>query len=315
MYTDIDKPHPPHLASLRNGLVSKLAQFSGLILTIVMVVFFFARYYLLEGFILPRIYGHIYKNLNETNRRGFVNHHLAGAAKIFLCFFTAYPFMSVAFGNANFDTPLHAHSAVTMGDAMIVSSQIFVGMYMTELLFRSKLSPVAVGHHVGAIVITQAAIAISLNAVHERDATIEFILCFFWGAFDILAEFWPHVAIILYRVHITKHAFLIKIFRAAFFSTLVGTTVETIVVMWLFGSLWSKWTIGFKVATPILHIIFTAAQVWGSVVFYRMWQNQKRLLAEGRGDSGDKEADSGPSSSQGIVEVPVELEPPTYTST
>ena len=146
-----------------------------------MVVFFFARYYLLEGFILPRIYGHIYKNLNETNRRGFVNHHLAGAAKIFLCFFTAYPFMSVAFGNANFNTPLHAHSAVTMGDAMIVSSQIFVGMYMTELLFRSKLSPVAVGHHVGAIVITQAAIAISLNAVHERDATIEFILCFFWG--------------------------------------------------------------------------------------------------------------------------------------
>jgi hypothetical protein len=154
-----------------------------------MVVFFFARYYLLEGFILPRIYGHIYKNLNETNRRGFVNHHLAGAAKIFLCFFTAYPFMSVAFGNANFNTPLHAHSEVTMGDAMIVSSQIFVGMYLTELLFRSKLSPVAVGHHVGAIVITQAAIAISLNAVHERDATIEFILCFFWGESVSLGDY------------------------------------------------------------------------------------------------------------------------------
>ena len=123
------------------------------------------------------------------------------------------------------------------------------------------------------------------------------------------------MAIILYRVHITKHALLIKIFRAAFFSTLVGTTVETIVVMWLFGSLWSKWTIGFKVATPILHIIFTAAQVWGSVVFYRMWQNQKRLLAEERGDSEDKEAYSSPSSSQGIVEVPVEPELSTHAST
>ncbi|OCL08577.1 hypothetical protein AOQ84DRAFT_38265 [Glonium stellatum] len=314
MYTDIDKPHPPHLAYLRNGLVSKLAQFSGLILTIVMVMFFFVRYYLLEGFLLPRVYGHIYRNLNETNRRGFVNHHLAGAAKILLCFFTAYPFLSVSFGSANFDTPLHKHSKVTMGDTMIVSSQIFVGMYLTELLFRSKLSPVAVGHHVGAIVITQAAIAISLNAVHEQDATIEFILCFFWGAFDILAEFWPHVAIILYRVHITRHAFLIKIFRAAFFSTLVGTTVETIVVMWLFGSLWSKWTIGFKVATPILHVVFTAAQIWGSVIFYRMWQNQKRLLAEEQGDSGDKEANSGPSSSQGIVEVPIEPELRGHTS-
>ena len=38
MYTDIDKPHPPHLTYLRNGLVSKLAQFSGLILTIVSLI-------------------------------------------------------------------------------------------------------------------------------------------------------------------------------------------------------------------------------------------------------------------------------------
>lgn len=292
MYADIDKPHAPHhLANLSNGLVSKLASFTGLILTIVMVVYFFIRYYIFELFLLPRFYGHIYKNLNETNRRGFVNHHVAGAAKILLCFFTAYPFLSVAFGNANFNTPLAKHSPATMGDAMVISSQIFVGMYLTELLFRSKLSPVAVGHHVGAIVITQAAIAISLNASHEQDATIEFILCFFWGAFDILAEFWPHVAIILYRVYISNHEFLIKIFRAACFSTLIGTTIETIVVMWLFGSLWPKWTIGFKVATPILHVVFSAAQVWGSIIFYRMWQHQKRLLAEERGETEDKEAD------------------------
>lgn len=46
-----------------------------------------------------------------------------------------------------------------------------------------------------------------------------------------------------------------------------------------------------------------------------MWQNQKRLLAEEQGDSEDKEAYSGPSSSQGIVEVPVEPEPSTHTST
>jgi hypothetical protein len=38
-----------------------------------------------------------------------------------------------------------------------------------------------VGHHIGTIMIGQSAIAISLNLVREKDATIEFILCTVWG--------------------------------------------------------------------------------------------------------------------------------------
>lgn len=58
---------------------------------------------------------------------------------------------------------------------------MFIAMYAFELLYRAKLSPVAVAHHVGAIVIAQSSVAISLNWEHEKDATIEFILCFVWG--------------------------------------------------------------------------------------------------------------------------------------
>lgn len=54
-------------------------------------------------------------------------------------------------------------------------------MYIFELIFREKLSYVAVLHHIGSVTIAASAVAISLNWEHQRDATIEFILCYVWG--------------------------------------------------------------------------------------------------------------------------------------
>ena len=39
-------------------------------------------------------------------------------------------------------------------------------------------------HHIGAILVAQAAIAISLDLSREKDASIEFILCTVWGKSD-----------------------------------------------------------------------------------------------------------------------------------
>jgi hypothetical protein len=75
---------------------------------------------------------------------------------------------------------------LTREKVLLVLDQIFIGMYVFELFYRAKLSPVAAAHHIGAIVIAQSAVAISLNWEHERDATIEFILCFVWGALALL---------------------------------------------------------------------------------------------------------------------------------
>lgn len=102
---------------------------------------------------------------------------------------------------------------------------------------------------------------------------------FFVGAFDIVSEFLPHVSIILYRVYPTSHIFLAKVFRLAFITTLVGTTAETILTMYLFGSLWNRWTIAFKVTTPMLHALFASAQLWGSWNFWKMYQKQRRMVA------------------------------------
>jgi hypothetical protein len=106
----------------------------------------------------------------------------------------------------------------------------------------------------------------------------------FAGMFDVLAEFWPHVAIILYRMHPTEHNYLRKVFLSAGIITCVGTIVETVAVMYLWGWAWDRWTLAFKVVTPILHVIFSAAQLWGAYNFYKMWKSQKKLMREDKKD-------------------------------
>lgn len=100
------------------------------------------------------------------------------------------------------------------------------------------------------------------------------------GFFDVVAEFWPHLAIIVYRLCPNDHRKLQRIFFLSLCMELAGTTVETITVMAIFGSLWSRWTIAFKVATPILHTLFSLAQLWGARVFWNMYLHQKKLARQ-----------------------------------
>jgi hypothetical protein len=72
-------------------------------------------------------------------------------------------------------------------------------------------------------------------------------------------------------------------------TTLTGTMAETILTMYLFGSLWDRWTIAFKVTTPMLHILFMSCQLWGSYNFYKMYKKQQRLVAQIEGQVEDIE--------------------------
>lgn len=100
------------------------------------------------------------------------------------------------------------------------------------------------------------------------------------GAFDIVCELLPHIAIILYRVYPTSHLFLYRLFLVAAVTTFFGTVCESLVIFYLFGSLWSQWQLAFKIVTPLLHCAFSATQLHGSRIFWFMWKKQKRLLAE-----------------------------------
>lgn len=60
---------------------------------------------------------------------------------------------------------------------------------------------------------------------------------------------------------------------------IMGTVLETTVVFWLFGSLWDKWTLPFRVVTPILHALFSCAQLWGAWVFWNLSKKEARKAA------------------------------------
>ena len=275
-----------------------------------MVVYSLIRLYVFEGGLLKTLYGETYTRLSEINRKGFLNHHIAGITKIIILILAAYPFISVVFRKADYHTPFAPESSIKMGDVLIIVAQMLIGMYIFELIYRTKISPVSIVHHIGTIAIGQAAIAINLNLAREKDGSIEFLLCLVWGmsirsvlisfiqgstadmttgAFDTVAELFPHVAIVLYRIYPTSHTFLAKVFGLACFLTLMGTLWETIVTMYLFGSLWDRWIIAFKIVTPLLHMAFSAAQLHGSWIFYKMWRKERRLIYQEKAASRNEE--------------------------
>jgi hypothetical protein len=90
-------------------------------------------------------------------------------------------------------------------------------------------------------------------------------------------------------VYPDSHRFLKKLFKTAMITTLTGTTAETILTMYLFGSLWDRWTIAFKVTTPMLHLLFMSCQLWGSYNFYKMYKRQQRLIEKKEGQTDDME--------------------------
>ena len=90
---------------------------------------------------------------------------------------------------------------------------------------------------------------------------------------------------IIYRINPTNKLLLSRIFYLTTFLELFGTTVETGIVMWLFGTLWKTWALSLKVATPLLHILFSAAQLWGAFIFYKMARQMRSEHVEAAGDA------------------------------
>ena len=159
--------------------ISKLAPYSALILSIVLLVLFMIRIYILEGFLLKKLHGSTYTQMDDTTRRSFLNHYIAAAMKLALIITVVYPFGAVVFGEAYFHTPYVHGSSITMGDLLVVGAQMFTGMFFFELLYRVEISPVSVIHHLATILVTQAAITISIEGASE--SSIEFTLCIIWG--------------------------------------------------------------------------------------------------------------------------------------
>jgi hypothetical protein len=280
----------PHIATLPNEAISFLTPYSGLLLTLWLVVLFSIKRYALE-LIFPRIYPQTYKGMDDGLRRGFLVHHISAGTKVVLLIVGAKPFSDVVFGHSTLgDRFSHLHARPTMGDILLVLTQLFVALYVFELLIRKAPSPIAVLHHAGAIIIAQSAVVLSLRLEKEGNATMEFVLCLVWAAFDVLAELWLNVAFILYRIYPRNANLLAYVFGSTFIVSVMGTVAETVMIMTLFGQSWDKWDLSFKVITPILHILFTIAQLHAARILLAMWAKQKNAMADEEARYMDVEA-------------------------
>lgn len=170
-----------HIRHIPLSTLSFLSPYSGLIISVIFVIFFLIKQYVVEKFLLRRMYGTKFTGMDETNRRSFVNNHIAGTVKFLILIVGVYPFIDVAFRTGYLHKPYAPGSSVTLGDILVVCANLLVSMYIFELIYRVRISPVSVIHHMGTILVAQAAIAISLNLPREKDASIEFILCCVWG--------------------------------------------------------------------------------------------------------------------------------------
>lgn len=103
----------------------------------------------------------------------------------------------------------------------------------------------------------------------------------------MLAEFWPNVAIIIYRVKNDDHHLLKNVFLCTAVITIMGTLAETIMIFVFLGSVWHKLSLDFKIVTPILHCVFMVAQLHGSRILYSMYISQCRKLKDAHGEFGD----------------------------
>lgn len=171
-----------------NAEVSRLAPYSGMVIALCLV-FVFCILPPLEHKLLPLLYrdtfAHIQTAGDERIRRNFINHHIAGGLKIILLLMGMYPFVAVAFGSDSIHSSFDRHGGlVTHGDVLVVCMQLASAMYVFELFYRYRISPIGALHHMGVIMVAQTAISISMDFGHGSDATVEFVLCFVWGKSD-----------------------------------------------------------------------------------------------------------------------------------
>lgn len=110
-----------HLNNIINQPISKLAPFSGLILTIAACAITVLRIYFIELVIVPKVYSlRTTELLTGCQRRSFINHNVAAGTKVLLIAATSYPLLAIIARDATPHTPFVTGASVTLGDPLMI---------------------------------------------------------------------------------------------------------------------------------------------------------------------------------------------------
>jgi hypothetical protein len=75
---------------------------------------------------------------------------------------------------------------------LVVVTHVFVAMYLHKLMYRKCLSPVAIAHHTGTLVIAELAVSMTMIRADWDLANEEFLLCMIWGTCSHLQNLPTH---------------------------------------------------------------------------------------------------------------------------
>jgi hypothetical protein len=140
---------------------------------------YLVRTYVFEKQLLAWKFGTVYTSLDETRRRGFVNHIISLLTKKLLLVWGVYPFVQVVVRNKDFTDRCYRN--LTMGDVLLITMHAFCAMYVHELIYRTSVSWVGMLHHVGTVVIGQTVITLTLREDQWNMMAWEIKLCFVMG--------------------------------------------------------------------------------------------------------------------------------------
>lgn len=93
-----------------------------------------------------------------------------------------------------------------------------------------------------------------------------------------------------------KHRMNMWFCYAALALTVLGTIVETIVAMFLYGINFSAWPLSIQIVTPICHVLFAVAQGFSSKIMWSLGRKHQGQLDK-LGHS-ERDAELGSSSTQ-----------------
>lgn len=176
-------------------------------------------------------------------------------------------------------------------------------MFLFEIIYRLKISPVSLIHHTAGCAL--AAWQVSAQVMHEDEGTdSQFRLLVLYGVFEVVFETVPHIAVIYYRCQPKTAAGMrrtSRVWLVSGCSSLVGTTAEVAAMGVFMWRNWRYWEVAMRVLLPILHFAFMAAQVHGARVGFQLWREFKGRAREARLKERGGSEDSGRSEGSSAV--------------
>ncbi|KAM0229832.1 hypothetical protein ACHAPO_009726 [Fusarium lateritium] len=272
--TRVDHHPHPKIQTLENNPISTLLPQGSLILACsIICVALIAN--CLERWILPRLYKRIYPALefhgDERRRRSFTYFHIGAFILISILISTGYTMMDFLVGKAVLTEPLVKGGKITVGDHLLVVTQVYCAYYLFEMCFRTKFaSYISIAHHTGLLVISQMALSLFANTKKNHEATLEFYMCMVWGTFDVVVEIPIFISMILWRIKRDNPAFLSRMAFGCCIWAVVAALTETIVTIYLLHNSWAQWGIAWKIITPVVFSLWITTQLYGSTRLYSM---------------------------------------------